>query len=393
MMDIFESKVAGERHMELPLIAADNMFGLLFAFLGLAAFGFWSERTRLGQWLSGVVLTILAGTLLANLRIVPFASPFHDMVWTYAVSLAIPLLLFHADIRKLISEAGMMIAAFGVAVAGTVAGVLAGFYLIDLGPDANRIAATLGASWIGGSMNFAAVSQALGLNENGALIATMAATDAVVMVVFMAAILTMAGSRALLRFIPSKIIEAGDDGVAHKEEAKPPLDMGALATLLFLAAACAFGGRLIGEMLGMPGYSVLFITLIALALANLFPAFLARLRGGFDLGMFFMYVFFGVIGAGADVVLMVQTALPIFFFVLVMATVHLAVVLAGAKIFRIDLAEALIASNAVAVGPATAAAMAASQRWRLLVTPGVLLGVFGYAIANFIGVGLAGFLG
>lgn len=379
--------------MTLPLIAADNMFGLIFVFLGLAAFGFWSERTKLGQWLSGVVLTILAGTALANLRIVPFASPFHDMVWVYAVSLAIPLLLFHADLRKLVSEAGMMLIAFAIAVIGTVAGVLAGFYLIDLGPDANRIVATLGASWIGGSMNFAAVSQALGLNENGALIATMAATDAVVMVVFMAAILLMAGSRALLRFIPSKIIEAGDDGIAHRQEAKPVLDMGALAMLLFLAAACAFGGRLIGEALGMQGYSVLFITILALALANIFPGYLAKLRGGFDLGMFFMYVFFGVIGAGADVVLMVQTAMPIFFFVVVMATVHLLVVLAGARIFRIDLAEALIASNAVAVGPATAAAMAASMRWRLLVTPGILLGVFGYAVANFIGVGLAGLLG
>lgn len=379
--------------MTLPLIAADNMFGLIFVFLGLAAFGFWSERTKLGQWLSGVVLTILAGTALANLRIVPFASPFHDMVWVYAVSLAIPLLLFHADLRKLVSEAGMMLIAFAIAVIGTVAGVLAGFYLIDLGPDANRIVATLGASWIGGSMNFAAVSQALGLDENGSLIATMAATDAVVMVVFMAAILLLAGSRALLRFIPSKIIEAGDDGIAHRQEAKPVLDMGALAMLLFLAAACAFGGRLIGEALGMQGYSVLFITILALALANIFPGYLAKLRGGFDLGMFFMYVFFGVIGAGADVVLMVQTAMPIFFFVVVMATVHLLVVLAGARIFRIDLAEALIASNAVAVGPATAAAMAASMRWRLLVTPGILLGVFGYAVANFIGVGLAGLLG
>jgi uncharacterized membrane protein len=379
--------------MASPLIAADNMFGLIFVFLGLAAFGFWSERTKLGQWLSGVVLTILAGTALANLRIVPFASPFHDMVWVYAVSLAIPLLLFHADLRKLVSEAGMMLIAFAIAVLGTVAGVLAGFWLIDLGPDANRIVATLGASWIGGSMNFAAVAQTLGLNENGSLIATMAATDAVVMVIFMAAILLMAGSRALLRFIPSKIIEAGDDGIAHKEEEKPVLDMGALAMLLFLAAACAFGGRLIGTALGMPGYSVLFITLLALALANLFPAYLAKLRGGFDLGMFFMYVFFGVIGAGADVVLMVQTAMPIFFFVVVMAAVHLLVVLAGARIFRIDLAEALIASNAVAVGPATAAAMAASMRWRLLVTPGILLGVFGYAVANFIGVGLAGLLG
>ena len=48
--------------------------------------------------------------------------------------------------------------------------------------------------------------------------------------------------------------------------------------------------------------------------------------------------------------------MAIFFFVVVMAAVHLLVVLAGARIFRIDLAEALIASNAVAVGPATAAA-------------------------------------
>jgi uncharacterized membrane protein len=109
--------------------------------------------------------------------------------------------------------------------------------------------------------------------------------------------------------------------------------------------------------------------------------------------MFFMYVFFGVIGAAADVVLMVETALPIFGFVFIMASVHLAVVLTGAKLFRIDLAEALVISNAVAVGPATAAAMAAGRRWRALVTPGVMLGVLGYAVANFAGVALAQWLG
>ncbi|PKP77530.1 MAG: hypothetical protein CVT81_08950 [Alphaproteobacteria bacterium HGW-Alphaproteobacteria-3] len=380
--------------MTLPLISADNTFGLLFAFLGLAAFGFWSERTRLGQWISGVILTILAGTLAANLRIVPFASDFHDMVWGYAVPLAIPLLLFKADLKKILPESGMMLLAFVIAVIGTIAGVLVGFALIDMGPQGHLVAGALGASWIGGSMNFAAVSQATGLSENGALTAATAAADNVMATFFIALLLVLPGWKLLTRFIPSAIIEAEEEHHAHEdEEEKPTLDMGALALLLFLSAACCFTGFEVAALLGIPKFGVLFVTIAALLVANLFPRQMARLHGGFDLGMFFMYVFFGVIGAAADVVLMVQTALPIFGFVFIMASVHLAVVLTGAKLFRIDLAEALVISNAVAVGPATAAAMAAGRRWRALVTPGVMLGVLGYAVANFAGVALAQWLG
>lgn len=380
--------------MTLPLISADNNFGLIFAFLGLAAFGFWSERTRLGQWISGVIITILMGTLVANLRIVPFTSPFHDMIWAYAVPLAIPLLLFKADLKKILPQSGKMLIAFLIAVAGTVAGVLAGFALIDMGPDGNLVAASLGASWIGGSMNFAAVAQAVGLSDNGALTAATAAADNVGATFFVALLLILPGWRLLTRFIPSKIIEAEAHRYTHDaEEEKPALDMGALTLLLFLSAACCFAGFEVAALAGVPQYGVLFVTVAALLIANIFPRQLDRLHGGFDLGMFFMYVFFGVIGSAADVVLMIETALPIFLFVFVMASVHLAVVLAGAKIFGIDLAEALVISNAVAVGPATAAAMAAGRRWRPLVTPGVMFGVLGYAAANFIGVALAQILG
>ncbi|PKQ01941.1 MAG: hypothetical protein CVT73_20855 [Alphaproteobacteria bacterium HGW-Alphaproteobacteria-12] len=243
-------------------------------------------------------------------------------------------------------------------------------------------------------MNFAAVSQATGLSENGALTAATAAADNVMATFFIALLLVLPGWKLLTRFIPSAIIEAEEEHHAHEdEEEKPALDMGALALLLFLSAACCFAGFEVAALLGIPKFGVLFVTIAALLIANFFPRQMARLHGGFDLGMFFMYVFFGVIGAAADVVLMVETALPIFGFVVIMASVHLAVVLAGAKLFRIDLAEALVISNAVAVGPATAAAMAAGRRWRALVTPGVMLGVLGYAVANFAGVALAQWLG
>jgi len=46
----------------------------------------------------------------------------------------------------------------------------------------------------------------------------------------------------------------------------------------------------------------------------------------------------------------------------------------------------MIASNACILGPAPAAALAASKGWRALVTPGILVGLFGYAVATFIGI-------
>ena len=388
-----------------PLIAAENIYALLAIFLGLAAFGFWSERTKIGQTLSGVILVILAGLLLANFRIIPFAAPFYDLVWGYAVSLAIPLLLFRADFKKILPETGPMLVSFIIAGIGTVLGVMAGASLIDMGPESANIAATLGASWIGGSMNFAATSQALGMGD-ASLLSAMAAADNVSGTLFLMVLVLLPASQAVRRFLPSKIIDDHEhiEGGAV-DEGQSDLNMVHIATFLSLSALCCFLGYGTAGLIGAYGegqgiewlanfsrYGVLFVTIYALLIANFFSSRIDPLQGDFPLGMLFMYVFFGVMGAGADVMTMIDRALPIFAFVGVMASVHLIFVLAAAKLFKLDLAEVILASNAVALGPATAAAQAAGQGWRPLVTPAVMLGVLGYATANFIGVAMAGWL-
>ena len=55
------------------------------------------------------------------------------------------------------------------------------------------------------------------------------------------------------------------------------------------------------------------------------------------------------------------------------------------QIFKVDLADAIVASGAALVGPAVTAAIAISRGWRNLITPGIMCGIFGYAIATFIG--------
>jgi uncharacterized membrane protein len=66
-------------------------------------------------------------------------------------------------------------------------------------------------------------------------------------------------------------------------------------------------------------------------------------------------------------------------------TVHALVVFGLGYVFRLSLPELITASNAAILGATTAPALAATKGWNNLVTPGVLVGVLGYALGTFIG--------
>jgi len=105
-----------------------------------------------------------------------------------------------------------------------------------------------------------------------------------------------------------------------------------------------------------------------------------------------MYLFFVTVGASADIAMMLDSAMMIVALTAIIIIVHMIVIFSGSRFFKLDLAEVIIASNACAAGPTTAAALAASKGWKSLVTPAVMCGVFGYVIANFIGVFLGSWL-
>jgi uncharacterized membrane protein len=49
-----------------------------------------------------------------------------------------------------------------------------------------------------------------------------------------------------------------------------------------------------------------------------------------------------------------------------------------------------VASQAAVGGPSSALAVAVSREWRSLVLPGIIVGLLGYAIGNYLGVAMAG---
>ena len=69
----------------------------------------------------------------------------------------------------------------------------------------------------------------------------------------------------------------------------------------------------------------------------------------------------------------------------IMVVVNMLFCFIGAKLFKCNLEDAIIASNANIGGPTTAAGMAISQGWTALVGPAMLVGVLGYVIGNYAG--------
>ena len=68
----------------------------------------------------------------------------------------------------------------------------------------------------------------------------------------------------------------------------------------------------------------------------------------------------------------------------ILLVVHGIVTFGLGAIFKLSLPELITASNAAILGATTAPALAAAKGWKDLVTPGVLVGVFGYALGTII---------
>jgi uncharacterized membrane protein len=373
------------------LIAPDDTWSLLAILLAAGAFGLWAERTRWGSRISGAVVAIGTTFVLSNLQVIPSEAPAYGIVWSYLVPLAIPLLLFKADLRRILREAGPTLIAFTAGAVGTVLGTWIAFRMVPLGPEGWKLAGIFCATYVGGSLNYMAAAEALGLRSGDVLAAGVAADNLAMALYFLILFALPSLPRLRRRFVHRVQETAAESTVSAVGEA-PRMTARSLATALAVAAAvCATGYGLAG-MLGIPSLGILVVTALIVTLATLMPRRLDAIAGAHELGVILMQVFFAAIGASASIVLVITHGSRLFLLATVILSVHLLFILVVGKIVGLDLAEIVIASNANMGGPASAAAMAVARRWESLVIPAILCGTMGYAVATFVGVAVGHWL-
>ena len=114
------------------LISADNTWVLMSIMVLVVAFSIWMEQTY--AWaskISGAIIALICALLLTNLKIIPASAPiFDDVVWGFAVPMAIPLLLLQVNLSKIWKETGRMLGICLIGALGTVAGAVLGVLIL-----------------------------------------------------------------------------------------------------------------------------------------------------------------------------------------------------------------------------------------------------------------------
>ncbi|KAM7273677.1 hypothetical protein ACFE04_028341 [Oxalis oulophora] len=132
---------------------------------------------------SAALVSTLAGLALSKLGIIPYEAPSYSIFMEFFLPFAIALLLFRADLRRVVRSTGTLFLAFLLGSVATVIGTLMAFLIVpmqSLGPDNWKIAAALMGSYIGGSVYYVAISEAPQLSPS--ILAAGVAADNVIYV-------------------------------------------------------------------------------------------------------------------------------------------------------------------------------------------------------------------
>jgi uncharacterized membrane protein len=375
----------------MSLISPDNHIAIMAGLFSLAGMAFLLERTRIGANLTGAVIAILGAILASNLKLIPHNAPAYGFVFTYFVPIIIPMFLFQADLRRIFFDSTRMTAAFLLASVGTVAGVTVAALVMDLSvlgaaaplDAADRepaIAGLFAATYIGGSVNYAALGEITGLQADASFFSAATAADNLFSAVYLGMLALMPGWLWLSRRYTPHNEDPPMEALTTSNITSMSLTLSLALALLIVAV-----GDFLVAWLQLQGWRYVVITALSLGFATLAPAQARKLSGSFETGVMLSFVFFAAIAAGADVVAMLEVAPMLIAMVLVLLSVHALIVFGLGMLFKLSLPELIIASNAAVLGATTAPALAATKGWKNLVTPGILVGVLGYALGTFLG--------
>lgn len=370
--------------MSTSLIDPQNVTALIAVLFALVAVGFWVEAHPTLRRISGTVCVIVGGLLLSNLTLIPRNAPTYDFIFHFAMPFGIPLLLFKADMRKIVKEGRLILPMFLIGSISVALGAVLGFFAFMGKPGAD-VAGVYTGAWIGGMVSLAAVAEAAGLSADHFSIVLSA--SAPVSILGLATLATLPSWGFMRRWFPPRpgAAQSLADELSHTASL-PSFN------LLHIAGACALSATIcavaeaISHYFGIANYHIFLVSLIALTVANIAPRWVGRLDGDFELGMLVMFLYFAAAGASTDATAFLDKALILFFYGLSIIAFHFVVFFFLAKLFRIDLPTAIIASAANIVGAAPTAAIASAQGWRDLVTPGLAAGILGKVIGTFIGI-------
>ncbi len=379
-------------------VSPDNHFTLWAILLASSTFGIYGENKKWFGKVNGVLVTMSIIAILAMLHIVPSASdsniqvPVYDLVFQYITPMAIPLLLFNANIIRIIKESGRLIILYLLGAVGIILGAVISFFVVEIGPEAYKVAGVWIATLIGGSVNFVAAAETLDFSTSSLFTTTIAVdnfalTFYILFLFFLPSISFL--KKYYVKYTEDSMVEELK-AVQEKKESKT--DLASITYVLTIAAIITALGNWLGSFIQETfnvaiSLNILIITVLITVMATVFHKTMQRFESlAFSLGMAFLYMFLAVVGAASNPKDVLAAGPGILIFATLTLLIQFVFLLIVGKIMKFSLKEIAIASCANVSGPTMSAPMAASFGMKQMVTPALLVGILGYVIGTFLGV-------
>lgn len=382
--------------MDASLISSPA--GILAVLAAVTSFFFLLEKKTgwsFFNYFPPLIFIYLVPVLLSNTGFIPNSSPVYDFMGANVLPMFLVIMLLDVDLMATIRVMGKGIFVMLLGTLGVVIGAPVAFFIVKSGleADAWRAFGTLAGSWIGGTGNMLAVAKMVELDEKSVLYGYAVIADNAVYLIWLP---IMLGSKNLARWFGT-FTRVPKGRLARMEAAAKELtfDKGTVQMRHFLylaffgfavTALATWIAGMIPEVHTSDGttivshgtYKILVVTICGIALSFTRAS---KIPGSHALAMALVYLFVARMGAKAD---LSDLSLSLFWFLLgayIWIFIHGAFLVAAARIFKVDVHTAAIAS-AANIGGAASAPIVAAHHNRTLVPVSILMAMIGYAIGN-----------
>lgn len=390
------------------LIKSNDTIFLWTAIIGVVCVAnLLDQKYKWANKISIVVMCIVGGGLLGNLHILPFQAPVYKGISKVLLYVAIPMLLFKSDIRKLVKQGGRVFLTFHIAsFASMIAALIYGFALkfFDIPNLAGLVAMTTGGN-IGGTVNMVAMAGVYEVDESMMSAGTLVANfDLGILLALLGFICSSVWFRKNFRH--PYIEEREADIAADPENKNRPLSaafwknrelslldllksLGTAFVIVALSQAICTWVKsqnppfVIKQLFGS---IYLVMTTLTVLGATLLPKWFSSLKFGDEIGMIILTMWYVTIGLSANLKEVITYGIVIIFIFVVTVVAHLLVAFPIGKFCKLSLEEICCGTIAAIGGPSSSAALTINQGWRDLIAPSIVCALWGYVIGNYLGI-------
>ena len=387
---------------------------LLFPIIIVSAFHKWKILQKIGT----VILAYAVGIIMSLTGFVTFepgtadAATFESiqkLIMNISVPLAIPLMLFNCDF-KLWTRAlpKTILALVGGIIAITVA-VISGFFIFrNTGVnDIENVSAMMTGIYTGGTMNFNALGAALGVDPTTI---TLVLTFQMLITFPLIMFITGGGYRLFRKILPfpdestsitlnSNMEDHGIEnyGMMLNKKVFPKTMLGLLLSIGFLAIGA--GLSLLLYNLGVVGDQetgtgklnelVIILTITTLSIIASFSKKIRELPKTFELGMIFILIFSIAVASQFNPYSIDMSAISLGLFVLYIMLLSVIIHIIFCRFSKISGDLYTVAQVGLFCSPPFIPPVVGAMGNKKVLISGIVIGLIGYAIGTYMGVGIA----